>query len=219
MRRILGIVSGLSLLALGVAWGCSSDDSSATGDTEDAGGQTTTTPDTGTSSSSSSSGGRTDSGGGTSKKAKATLAATGLPDSGTPSGSVEIVDDGTQTTVTITVSGATNGYHGVHIHANGDCANNDAGFAGAAGGHWNPTDAGHGFPTATTHHAGDLGNVIVTNGTGATNLMTSTIKLADGDTLNPVGKAVVFHQGTDDGTTQPTGDAGARAACGVLQKE
>lgn len=214
MRKVLSVVSGLAMLATAVVWGCSDDETTPATESADGGNDVTTTPDTST---------PIDSGGSDSaaakKKAKAMLAATGLPDSGTPSGSIEIEDDGTQATVTISVSGATNGYHGVHVHAVGDCANNDAGFAGAAGGHWNPTDAGHGFPTSPTHHAGDLGNVLVTNGTGATNLTTSTIKLADGDPLNPIGKAVIFHQGTDDGTTQPTGDAGTRAACGILQKQ
>jgi superoxide dismutase, Cu-Zn family len=214
MRRIFSVVSGLSLLALGVAYGCGDDETTSATEVTDAGNDRGTTPGPVT---------PTDSGGGDSatgaKKAKATFMATGLPDSGTPTGSIEIEDNGTQSTVKITVSGATDGYHGVHVHANGDCANNDAGFGGAAGGHWNPTDAGHGFPTATTHHAGDLGNVQVSNGTGATSLTTTTIKLADGDALNPIGKAVIFHQGTDDGTTQPTGDAGTRAACGILQKQ
>jgi Cu-Zn family superoxide dismutase len=122
--------------------------------------ESTTEPaDAATSLNDADTGAPTDSGGGDSatatKKAKATLAATGLPDSGTPSGSIEIEADGTQATVKISVSGATNGYHGVHIHAAGDCANNDAGYAGAAGGHWNPTDAGHGFPSSGNHHAGD----------------------------------------------------------------
>jgi Cu-Zn family superoxide dismutase len=214
MRRILHLVSGLSLLALGLAYGCNDDDTTFTRTSVDPGEEGGTTAE---------SGAPTDSGGGdaatATKKAKATLAATGLPDSGTPAGSVEIEDDGTRATVTITVGGATNGYHGVHVHAVGDCANTDAGFAGAAGGHWNPTDAGHGFPMSSTHHAGDLGNVLVTNGTGGTTVTTTTIKLADGDMLNPIGKAVVFHEGTDDGTTQPTGDAGTRAACGILEKQ
>ena len=53
---------------------------------------------------------------------------------------------------------------------------------------------------------------------GAT-VTTTTIKLKDSDPLNPIGKAVIFHQGSDDGTSQPTGDAGTRAACGILQKQ
>jgi superoxide dismutase, Cu-Zn family len=214
MRRILSFVSGLSLLALALAYGCSDDESTFT--RQSVPGDDSGTTETGTSTPTDSGGGG-DSATGT-KKAKATLAATGLPDSGTPTGTVEIEDDGTQATVKITVGGATDGYHGAHIHAVGDCANNDAGFGGAAGGHWNPTDAGHGFPMSPTHHAGDLGNILVTGGTGGTSVTTTTIKLADGDALNPIGKAVIFHQGTDDGTTQPTGDAGTRAACGILQK-
>lgn len=218
MRRICSLVSVLSLVALvalSVAYGCTNDDTTFTRQSVDPGVEGGTIAETGA---------PTDSGGGGDsaaaiKKAKATLAATGLPDSGTPAGSVVIEDDGTQATVTISVGGATNGYHGVHIHAGGDCANDDAGYAGAAGGHWNPTDAGHGFPMSSSHHAGDLGNVIVTNGSGATTVTTTTIKLTDGDPLNPIGKAVVFHEGTDDGITQPTGDAGTRAACGVLEKQ
>lgn len=214
MRKTLSLVSALSLVVLGVIYGCSDDDTTFSRESVDGdGGNPDPVP----------TNKPVDSGGGDSaaakKKAKATLAATGLPDSGTPSGTIEIEDDGAQATVKIDVSGATNGYHGVHIHAVGDCANVDGGFAAAAGGHWNPTDAGHGFPTAATHHAGDLGNVIVTNNTGSTTVTTTTIKLADGDTLNPIGKAVIFHEGTDDGTSQPTGDAGTRAACGILQKQ
>jgi Cu-Zn family superoxide dismutase len=214
MRRILSVVSCLSLLTLGVAYGCSDDEETFNRESE--------TGDGGGSSSGSVTPPK-DSGGGDSaaskKKASATFAATGLPDSGTPTGSIQIEDDGTQATVKINIAGATNGYHGVHIHAVGDCANVDGGYAAAAGGHWNPTDAGHGFPNTATHHAGDLGNILVTDGTGATELTTTTIKLADGDVLNPTGKAVIFHQGTDDGITQPTGDAGTRAACGILQKQ
>jgi superoxide dismutase, Cu-Zn family len=216
MRRFVSIMSGLVLITVAVAYGCSDDETTPATEATDAGNDLgSSTPDR--SSPPLDSGGNDSSA--STKKAKATFAATGLPDSGTPTGTIEIADDGTQATVQISINGATNGYHGVHIHANGDCANNDAGFGGAAGGHWNPTDAGHGFPTGATHHAGDLGNILVTNGTGATSVTTTTIKLTDGDPLNPVGKAVIFHQGTDDGTTQPTGDAGTRAACGILQKQ
>lgn len=216
MRKALSIISGVSLAVFALAYGCGDDDS--TGSTPkplDAGGDRGTVTDTGTPT--------TDSGGndsGSTLKAKATLTHTGLPDAGTPSGTVEFEDNGTQTTVKITISGATQGDHGVHVHANGDCSAVDGGFGLGAGGHWNPTDAGHGFPTGTTHHAGDLGNVtIAAGGSGTATVTTNTIKLKSGDALNPVGKAVIFHQGADDGTTQPTGNAGTRAACGIIQPQ
>lgn len=214
MRKVFSIVSGLSLIACAFAYGCGDDDNASTAK-PDAGlsSDTGTAADTGTATDS----GNTDSGSAT-LKAKATLTATGLPDSGTPMGTVEFEDNGTQTTVKISVTGATDGDHGLHIHANGDCGN-DGGFGVSAGGHWNPTDAGHGFPTGATHHAGDLGNVTATSGAGSSTVTTTTIKLANGDTLNPIGKAVIFHQGSDDGTTQPTGDAGSRAACGIIQAQ
>jgi len=105
----------------------------------------------------------------------------------------------------------------VHVHANGDCGN-DGGFGASAGGHWNPSDSSHGLPGAAAHHAGDLGNVtIAADGTGTSTVTTSTIKLKSGEALNPIGKAVIFHQGADDGVTQPTGDAGTRAACGIIE--
>jgi Cu-Zn family superoxide dismutase len=213
MRRLFAIVTGGCLLAVAFAYGCSDDAAPAKNLLADAGDDRGTVGD--------DPGPTTDSGNDTGAliKARATLAATGLPDAGTPSGTLEIEDNGTQATVTINVSGATPGDHGVHIHAVGDCSNVDGGYAAAAGGHWNPTDAGHGFPTSPTHHAGDLGNVTVAaGGAGSSTVMTSTIKLATGDPLNPIGKAVIFHQGSDDGVSQPTGDAGTRAACGIIEK-
>jgi superoxide dismutase, Cu-Zn family len=216
MRKALSIMSVVSLGVCALAYGCSDDEKTNTLPRSDAGGG-------GDSAAVDSGGGGTDSGGNndsgsTVLKAKATLAHTGLPNAGTPAGTVEFEDNGTSTTVKISVTGATAGDHGVHVHANGDCSTVDGGFGAGAGGHWNPTDAGHGFPTGATHHAGDLGNVTVAaGGTGTGTVTTTTIKLKSGDTLNPTGKAVIFHQGSDDGVTQPTGDAGTRAACGIIQ--
>lgn len=216
MRKLLSIMSGLSIIACAFAYGCSDDETTtATPKPADAGGDRGTVTDTGTGNDS----GGNDSGS-TLLKAKANLTHTGLPNANTPSGTVEIEDNGTQATVKISITGATPGDHGVHVHANGDCSATDAGFGFGAGPHWNPTDAGHGFPNGTTHHAGDLGNVtIAAGGAGTATVTTNTIKLKSGDPLNPVGKAVIFHQGSDDGTTQPTGDAGTRAACGIIQPQ
>lgn len=107
------------------------------------------------------------------------------------------------------------GRHGFHIHENGSCA--DAGKG--AGGHYNPTGASHGFlPEAGMHgaHAGDFGNITVDNdGIGTLELTLPGLSVSGG--RYPVaGKAVILHADTDDLTTQPTGNAGARIACGVI---
>src|SRR5690606_7974594 len=89
---------------------------------------------------------------------------------------------------------------------------------GAAGGHWNPGGTGHGLPGSAAHHPGDMGNItIAADGTGTLSLTATgfTVNPAGG-ALSAVGKAVIFHQGTDDGVTQPTGNAGGRAGCGVI---
>lgn len=105
--------------------------------------------------------------------------------------------------------------HGFHIHESGDCTAAD--FT-SAGGHFNPTNAPHGGPDDAEHHAGDLGNIeIGEDGTGTLDLASSMLTLDAGATNSAVGKAVILHAGQDDLETQPTGDAGARLACGVVQ--
>lgn len=107
------------------------------------------------------------------------------------------------------------GMHGFHIHESGDCTAAD--FT-SAGGHFNPTNAPHGGPDDAEHHAGDLGNIeIGEDGTGTLDLASSMLTLDAGATNSAVGKAVILHAGQDDLETQPTGDAGARLACGVVQ--
>ena len=107
------------------------------------------------------------------------------------------------------------GMHGFHIHETGDCTAAD--FT-SAGGHFNPTNAPHGGPDDAEHHAGDLGNIeIGADGTGTLDLASSMLTLDAGAPNSTVGKAVILHAGEDDLETQPTGDAGARLACGVVQ--
>ena len=110
----------------------------------------------------------------------------------------------------------------MHIHQNPNCSPNDSGVdgaivnAGAAGGHWNPTDAGHGFPAAAVHHVGDMGNImIVDGGTGKLTLVSKDWTVQPG-AKSVVGHALVFHVQADDGTSQPVGDAGSRPGCGVI---
>mgnify|MGYP003111825821 CR=1 FL=1 len=102
--------------------------------------------------------------------------------------------------------------HGFHIHEFGDCRDADA---GSAGGHFNPHGQPHGAPDAERRHIGDLGN-LVTNGAGVaqTNVVDPELSFAGADSI--LGRAVVIHAGADDLQSQPSGDAGARIACGVI---
>jgi Cu-Zn family superoxide dismutase len=118
------------------------------------------------------------------------------------------------TEVQVDLTGVPPGVHGFHIHEKGDCGNN----AQNAGGHFNPTSMVHGAPDAVSHHAGDFGNVTAdANGEVHTRFTTHSISLMAGAATNPAGRAVVLHEKADDLTTQPSGNAGARIACGVIE--
>lgn len=133
----------------------------------------------------------------------------------TAKGAVHIQDLGDGTVeVQTDLTGVPPGVHGFHIHEKGDCGNN----ALNAGGHYNPTGMIHGAPDAVSHHAGDFGNVTAdANGEVHTRFTTHSISLKKDDAANPLGRAVVLHEKADDLTTQPTGNAGGRIACGVIE--
>lgn len=118
-------------------------------------------------------------------------------------GSVEVMVD---------LTGVPAGTHGFHIHEKGDCGEN----GNAAGGHFNPAGTAHGAPTAMPHHAGDWGNVTAdASGRVHTTFTTKSITVEPG-TASAVGHAIILHANPDDLTTQPTGNAGPRIACGVV---
>ena len=128
--------------------------------------------------------------------------------------------------VSAEIRGVAPGFHGFHVHAVGECV---PPFT-SAGGHFNPGGVPHG------DHAGDLPSLLVNrDGTGELAFETdrfSVDELFDGD-----GSALIVHAGRDnyaniptryhshteentfgpDSETRATGDAGARAACGVVQ--
>jgi len=127
--------------------------------------------------------------------------------------SLATMGDGAHFTGTIT--GLPAGMHGFHIHETGDCSAPDA---SSAGGHFNPGNTAHGAPDAPEHHAGDLGNIQADDSGAATvDVHASGVTLEMGAN-SVVGKAVIVHAAPDDFTTQPTGNAGARLACGVIQQ-
>ena len=129
------------------------------------------------------------------------------------SGSVSVAPMGQGVHFRGTVSGLTPGKHGFHIHEKGDCSAPDG---ASAGGHFNPDQKAHGAPSATEHHAGDLGNIeAAADGTAKVDMHVNGVTL--GTESNSIkGKAIIIHAGEDDFKTQPTGNAGARLACGVI---
>ena len=109
------------------------------------------------------------------------------------------------------------GAHGAHVHMTGICA--APGFE-SAGGHWNPTNRQHGKDNAAGMHKGDLPNLLIgTQGNGTLEYTVpdvwvagSASALLDGD-----GAALVIHANPDDYRSDPSGNAGARIACGVFR--
>lgn len=108
----------------------------------------------------------------------------------------------------------TSGRHGFHLHEHGDCSAPD--FT-SAGGHFDPHGGRHGSPAEAASHAGDFGNVdIGEDGTGRLVLRTDKLTVTPGP-ASVVGRAVILHEQRDDLESQPTGDAGGRIACGVVE--
>jgi len=130
-------------------------------------------------------------------------------------GHASVWEAGAAVTLRLAVSAATPGAHAVHLHVIGDCSSPDG---ESAGGHWNPTRQVHGQFDATPHHLGDVANLKVEpDGTGVLTFTTRRWSIGTGRADDVVGKAVVVHMAQDDFSSQPSGNAGARVACGVLR--
>jgi Cu-Zn family superoxide dismutase len=105
--------------------------------------------------------------------------------------------------------------HGLHIHEVGDCSSGDG---MSAKGHFNPYGKPHGQHTSPDRHAGDLPALQAgKDGRAKVDVMVDTITVQPGPT-SIVGRAVIVHADPDDYRTQPTGNAGARLACGVIRR-
>ncbi|MEX2594437.1 MAG: superoxide dismutase family protein [Anditalea sp.] len=107
------------------------------------------------------------------------------------------------------------GEHAVHLHENGDCSAPDA---TSAGGHWNPTDEEHGRRGENSFHSGDIENMTVgDDGIGTIDMNVEGWSIGGEEGSNILNKAVIIHAEPDDFTSQPSGAAGARIACGVIE--
>jgi Cu-Zn family superoxide dismutase len=109
------------------------------------------------------------------------------------------------------------GRYGAHLHASGRC--DPPGFE-SAGAHWNPTARQHGTDNPQGHHLGDLPNIErgeeAAGGPIDVHVPGAALRGADG-MMDADGAAVVIHAAPDDYRTDPSGNSGARIACGVLR--
>jgi superoxide dismutase, Cu-Zn family len=108
-----------------------------------------------------------------------------------------------------------NQWLGFHAHENGECDPGDD-FE-SAGGHFDPTDREHGYFVEGGPHAGDMPNQYVgADGVLRAHVFNSFVRLGEGE-ADLMGRSFVIHDGSDDYESQPTGDAGGRLACAVIE--
>ena len=132
------------------------------------------------------------------------------------SGEIGFHQDGEEVRIQGTLTGLEPGEHGLHVHTVGDCSAPDA---SSAKGHFAPDGDPHGAPEepADLHHVGDLGNIMAdAAGIAQVNKSDAEMSLQTGD-KSIIGRAMIVHAGADDLTSQPSGAAGARVGCGIIE--
>ena len=118
--------------------------------------------------------------------------------------------------VQVEAMGMPRGTYAAHIHTTGSCTAPDFTSAGA---HWNPTGQQHGRLNPKGLHKGDLPNLSVgTDGRGSFEFTVPAAWISGGamPMLDADGAAIVIHAQADDYRSDPSGNAGARIACGVF---
>lgn len=108
-----------------------------------------------------------------------------------------------------------NSVHAVHVHEKGIC---EAPYK-SAGDHFNPTKMPHGAPGGKKKHVGDFGNLVAdAKGNAQLELLLREDEVEEGVGLL-LGKAVIVHAKPDDLRSQPSGNAGDRIACGIIEEQ
>ena len=133
-------------------------------------------------------------------------------------GTAELRPSGGGVRIDVSVSQLPPGMHGIHIHNVGKCEGPE--FT-SAGPHFNPSSKKHGTDNPEGPHGGDLLNLEVkADGVGKASLLDLNATLGEGPNsiFHEGGTSLVIHASPDDYKTDPSGNSGARMACGVIEK-
>lgn len=126
----------------------------------------------------------------------------------------------------VDVKGLSEGWHGIHLHQVGDCADGAAGFK-ASGAHVDPDQNAHGLLNPEGAERADIPNIYAgADGRATAEIFRTGLSLYPSEEsgtlhnahplLDEDGFAVIIHENRDDHRTQPIGGAGGRIACAVL---
>lgn len=133
----------------------------------------------------------------------------------TVTGTARFTKSGTTVNISVNITAAPPGVHGLHIHNVAACGNEGM----DAGPHWDDDDtgsAGHHLPPGTGH-LGDLGNITVgADGKGTLTFSNPAWTLGDGAATDVVPHAIIFHEKMDDGMMP---SSGARWGCALIVME
>lgn len=145
-----------------------------------------------------------------------TYAAQFVDAQGRNNGSAELFSTPAGVLIRLEVSGLPTGeWVALHVHETGSC-DHTTGHE-SAGGHFNPTSKEHGYLVENGPHAGDMPNQYVpADGTLRAEVLNGSLTLDQGE-AGIVGRALMIHAKPDDYESQPSGDAGDRMACAVIE--
>ena len=145
-----------------------------------------------------------------------------IDNNGDVMGTVRLSETGGGVLLDLDIKGLTpNGEHAIHVHETGKCTPLDS-FKDS-GGHYNPTEHKHGLKHPEGSHAGDMPNLkpdakgVIKTGFVNTKLTLGESSDKRSTVFDEDGSAIIIHAGADDHMSQPSGAAGARISCGIIQ--